>query len=455
MTTRGLERRGDLPRLPDAEASATILDSIADGVFTVDADFRITSFNRAAEQITGYTRAQAIGRPCHEVFRADICTSDCALRKTLETGTPLVNVRVNVLDRRGSRKPISISTAMLRGKDGKRTGGVETFRDLSTEEELRRQVQATTQASDMIGRHPSLQRILDILPDVAASDATVLIEGPTGSGKGMLAAAIHSMSARAKGPFIKTSCAALPENLLESELFGYRKGAFTDARRDKPGRIAAADHGTLFLDEVGDIPLSVQVKLLGFLQDRVYEPLGSSRAMRADVRIIAATNWDLKQLVKEGRCREDLYYRLNVVRFELPSLAQRKEDIPLLVSRFVARQNARTGKNLAGVSDDAMRVLLSHDYPGSIRELENAIEHAFVLCRQGWIEQRHLPSWADRGAPGLPAIASAPGDPRQAAQEAIIRAVVDKHGGNRLAAAKELGMHRTTLWRWLRKLGLG
>jgi PAS domain S-box-containing protein len=435
-----------------ADWHATILDSVADGVFTVDEGFRITSFNRAAEQITGYTRAEAVGRPCHEIFRADICDSRCALRRTFETGQPLVNIRVGVLNRDGRQVPISISTAILRGAG--HDGGVETFRDLSTEESLRQKVRAVAEPLGVVGRHPRLQRIYDILPDVAASEATVLIEGPSGSGKGLLASTIHAMSPRRDGPFVKTSCAALPENLLESELFGYKKGAFTDARQDKPGRIAAAYGGTLFLDEIGDVPLSIQVKLLRFLQEREYEPLGANRAVRADVRVLAATNRNLTQAIKEGRFREDLFYRLKVVHFELPSLAERKDDLPLLVDRFVERQNRRTGKGLLGVTEEALRCLNAHDFPGNVRELENAIEHAFVMCHEGWIEPRHLPPWVcqcEAAKTAAPVIT----DPREAAQAEVIRRALERHHGNRLAAARELGMHRATLWRWLRKMEEG
>ena len=433
------------------QMQSAILDSIADGVFTVDSEWRITSFNRAAEQITQFPRAEAIGKFCYEVFRANICQTDCALRRSVETGKPLVDVRIDILRRDGQKVPISISTATFTDAEGHQTGGVETFRDLSLIEALRREIDSRHALGDIVGKHPRLAEVLEILPAVAQSDATVLIEGPSGSGKGLVASAIHSLSPRRDGRFIKVSCAALPETLLESELFGYMKGAFTDARRDKPGRIAAAEGGTLFLDEIGDVSPAMQVKLLRVVQDRQYEPLGSSETITADVRVIAATNRDLRALIAESRFREDLFYRLAVVRLRIPPLKERREDIPLLVERFVGRFAQRTGKPITGVSADAMQVLLGHDYPGNVRELENAIEHAFVLCHGGVIEPEHLP----REILDAPAAGTAPLslDPREMAEAEVIRRTLARHKGNRVAAAQELRMHRSTLWRKLRQYG--
>ncbi|MFO7900998.1 MAG: sigma 54-interacting transcriptional regulator [Planctomycetota bacterium] len=249
-----------------------ILDSIADGVFTVDKDWRVTSFNRAAEEITGVPREEAIGRLCREVLHANICESACALRQTMETGTPVINKSVYIVTTDGRRIPISISTALLRNEDGEVIGGVETFRDLSVVEELRKELEGRHSCQDMISRNHEMQRIFDIVPDVAASESTVLIQGPSGSGKELLARAIHNTSPRSDGPLVVVNTAALPDTLLESELFGYRAGAFTDARTDKPGRIALAEGGTLFLDEVGDISAASQVKLLRVLQEREYQP---------------------------------------------------------------------------------------------------------------------------------------------------------------------------------------
>jgi PAS domain S-box-containing protein len=450
-----LDHRGQPPPAAErcGDACWTILDSINDGVFTVDASWRITSFNHAAEALTGWSRDEAIGRHCYEVFRANICQGSCALRRTMESGETLENVRVDVLDRQGRRVPISVSTAILRSPAGEPLGGVETFRDLSAVEELRRQLEGSVGAQGIVGQHRSLRRIMEMVPDVAASDATVLIGGPSGSGKGLLAEAIHRLSGRAQRRFVKVSCAALPETLLESELFGHVKGAFTDARHARAGRIAQAQGGTLFLDEIGDVPLAVQVKLLRVLQEREYEPVGSDRTQRADVRVIAATNKDLRALIREGRFREDLYYRLAVVEIGLPGLSERREDIPLLVDRFVARHNALTGRTLHA-SDEAMAALIQHDWPGNVRELENAVERAFVLCHSGAIELRHLPEAVARPRPRREA-AEGGLSPLDQAEAHAIREVLGRCEGNRIRAAGELGMHRSTLYRKLLRYRIG
>jgi PAS domain S-box-containing protein len=438
---------------PGCQMQSAILDSIADGVFTVDSEWRITSFNHAAEQITQFPRDEAIGKYCYEIFRANICQTDCALRRTMETGKPLVGVRIDILRRDGEKVPISISTATFGGSAGQESGGVETFRDLSLIDELRREIDSRHALGDIVGKHPRLAEVLEILPAVAQSDATVLIEGPSGSGKGLIASAIHGLSSRREGRFVKVSCAALPETLLESELFGYVKGAFTDARRDKPGRIARAEGGTLFLDEIGDVSPAMQVKLLRVVQEHEYEPLGSSETIMADVRVVAATNRDLRALIADGKFREDLFYRLAVVRLRLPPLRERREDIPLLVERFVGRFAQRTGKPITGVSAAGMDVLLRHDYPGNVRELENAVEHAFVLCEGGLIEPEHLPRETIDSSTAAGALRLSL-SPCANAEAEVIRKTLARHQGNRVAAARELRMHRSTLWRKLRQYQL-
>ncbi len=277
----------------NSDWSFSVLDSIADGVFTIDDSFRITSFNHAAEVITGFSKAEAMGRPCNEVFHANICKINCALRRTLETEKELINVPIEITTKDGIRVSISVSTAILKNKNGEHIGGVESFRDLSVIEKLKEQLHNSQNHKNHIGLNSSLSHIANVLPDISSSDATVLITGASGTGKGMIAEKIHDMSPRKDRPFVKVSCAALPENLLESELFGYEKGAFTDAKSNRPGRVAIAEGGTLFLDEIGEIPLPIQVKLLRFIQEKEFEPLGSSRTLKADVRILAATHRDL------------------------------------------------------------------------------------------------------------------------------------------------------------------
>ena len=375
----------------DPKAAQTILDSVNDGVFTVDGEWRITSFNKAAERITGVSHDEALGAPCCDVFRASICETECALRQTLQTQQPILNKAIYVIDAEGRQVPISISTAILRNASGEIVGGVETFRDLSLVEDLRREIEGRFTFGDIIGRSPSMQSLFDLLPVVADSNSTVLIRGASGTGKELVARAIHNLSSRKRKRFVAINCGALPDTLLESELFGHKAGAFTDARKDKPGRFAIADGGTILLDEIGDISPAMQVRLLRVLQERVYEPLGSVNPVEVDVRVITATHRDIATLVQKGVFREDLYYRINVFRVDLPPLRDRREDIPLLIDHFISRFNRIQNKDVAGVSDEVLNVLMRWDYPGNARELENVIEHAFVLCRSGLIELRHLP----------------------------------------------------------------
>jgi PAS domain S-box-containing protein len=434
-------------------ATDTILDSIADGVFTVDEDWRITSFNRAAEEITGVPRAEAIGRRCCDVFRASICENDCALKEALRSGRPIVNKAIYILDADGQRIPISISAAALKDGDGKTIGGVETFRDLSLVEELRKELEEKYTFADIVGRSLAMQKVFELLPQIADSNSTVLIEGASGTGKELVARALHGLSPRAERPFVAINCGALPDTLLESELFGYKAGAFTDARHDKPGRLAIADGGTILLDEIGDISSAMQSRLLRVLQEKTFEPLGSVEPVKVDVRVVAATNKDLNRLVKKGVFRQDLFYRINVVRLRLPALRDRREDVPLLVERFINKFNRLQNKDVAGVSDEAMAILMGHDYPGNVRELENVIEHAFVLCRSGLIEPQDLPA-SLRGDTGIRTLGAKGALTLRALEATHIADAVRRHGGNRRAAARELGIDPSTLFRKIKALGI-
>lgn len=453
IASRGVRRDTGSVRM-DERINSQLLDSVPDGVFTVDADWRIVSFNRAAEQITGVRRQEAIGRPCCEVFRASICESACALKQTLATRRPVANKVVYIVNAQGERIPISISTAALKDAHGKIVGGVESFRDLRLVEELRSQAEQQDSFSDIIGRSAAMRRLFDLLPAVAESDSTVLIEGPSGTGKELFARAIHQLSPRRDKKFVALNCGALPDTLLESELFGYKAGAFTDARKDKPGRFALAESGTLFLDEIGDISPAMQTRLLRVLQERVYEPLGGVESVRADVRVIAATNKSLDALVRAGKFREDLFYRVNVVRLDLPALRDRREDLPLLIDHLVARFNRLKGRDIAGLSDAALARLMEYDFPGNVRELENVIEHAFVLCRGALIEPVHfLPQLR----PSEPALHTSRlgGLTLAVMEKLLIRDALRRNKGNRAAAARELGVDASTLFRKIKALGLG
>jgi len=432
-----------------------ILNSIADGVFTTDNDGKITFMNKAAEVITGFLRREAIGHHCFEIFRADICQSRCALKETLKTKKEIINLPATILKKGGQKVPISISTAVLKNERGQIIGGVETFRDLSAIEELKKELSQKYTLGDIISKNYLIHDIFNILPNIADSDSTVLIQGASGTGKELFAKAIHNLSRRKTKPFIKVNCGALPDTLLESELFGYVKGAFTDAKKDKPGRFALANEGTIFLDEVGDMSSSLQVKLLRVLQEKEYEPLGSTSPRKTDVRIVAATNKDLSNLVNEGKFRDDLFYRLNVVKIDLPPLSQRKEDIPLLIDAFVQKFNAKMEKQIMGVSDPALRLLLKYDYPGNVRELENMIEHAFVLCPGNRIDVDYLPrelTMKQREAESFVSLKEE--HPFEKAEAEVVKKTLEKHRGNRIEAAQELGISRATLWRKIKKYEL-
>jgi len=428
-----------------------ILDSINEGVFTVDLNWRIKSINRAAEQILGIRREDAIGQQCREVFRASICENACALKKTMVTGKPCVDTTVYIVDKKGKRIPIKISSAALRDEKDRVIGGVETFQDLRQIEELKRKLLKHHTYADIIGQGPAMTQLFDILPQIADSESNVLIEGDSGTGKELFARAIHDLSPRRGRKFVAVNCGALPDTLLESELFGYKAGAFTDARRDKPGRFSLAHGGSLFLDEVGNISQAMQVRLLRVLQERTFEPLGSVTSVRTNARVIAATNRNLSEMVKEGSFREDFFYRLHVVHIEIPRLNDRREDIHLLAEHFIDEFNRLQGKSVTGFSHNVLGVLMEHDYAGNVRELKNIIEHAFVLCQGDAIQLEHLPGYVydkhrrrlfDRdGRMSLKAM-----------EEMLITESLRRHRGNRRRVAEELGIHTSTLFRKIRAL---
>jgi PAS domain S-box-containing protein len=433
----------------EKKLSQLIFNSISDGVFTVDRNCVITSFNKSAERITGFMNSEALGKHCFDIFRTEVCHSQCALKDTLKTHDSIEDARVTIITKDGQELPIRVTTTMLKDENANIIGAVEFFRDISEIEHLRNSLEQKRALDDIISVNPRMHNLIMLLPDVAGSECNVLIRGPSGSGKELFAQVIHNLSPRRYGPYIKINCAALPASLLESELFGYEKGAFTDAKRDKPGQFGLANGGTLLLDEISEMDVSLQVKLLRVLNNGEYRPLGSSKTLHTDARIIAATNANMETTINEGRFRQDLYYRINVVRLDIPPLYERPEDIPLLVNHFLKYFKKKSRKPIKRISPEALAVLRRHPFPGNVRELENAVEHAFVMCHDSEIGVEHLPPHINAQAVSRQNSVSFQTDERESIVEALRR-----YRGNRTRAAVELGMHRSTLWRKMKTLGI-
>jgi PAS domain S-box-containing protein len=431
-----------------------IFDTISHGIFTIDADGHITSFNQMAERLTGYAREEVIGLPCHEIFRANICEVECPLKKSIATRERSEAVEVTIITKDGKNLPIAISTAALVNAKGRVLGGVEMFRDISAVTELRKRLMGSYVFEDIVSKSPSMQKIFELIPLVANSQSNVLIEGGSGTGKELVAQAIHNLSSRRHKPFVAFNCGALPDQLVESEMFGYKRGAFTDAKKDKPGRFATAEGGTILLDEIGDISPGMQVKLLRVLETKEYTPLGANTPIKADVRVLACTNKNLEREVKKKRFRSDLYFRLNVVRISLPPLSERREDIPLLVNHFIERFNALQGRRITRCSERALAVLMGYPFPGNVRELENAIEHAFVVCIGDRIKLEDMPSHIIKAVTTSKGAADAHMLPLHNAEADTIRATLSKQFGNRQRTAAELGISRNTLWRKMKRYGI-
>jgi PAS domain S-box-containing protein len=432
-----------------------ILESISDGVFTVDYNWKITSFNHAAEKITGISKKDAIGRHCWEVLHSNMCEQECTLKKTMEEGKPFINSSGYIITNEKKKIPITVSTSLLVDTNDNGIGGVETFRDHSLVDQLRKELSTKVKVEDIISNSSAMEKIFNILPLISDSDSSVLIDGETGTGKELLARATHNMSPRKNKPFIAINCGALPDTLLESELFGYKKGAFTNAVKDKPGQFALANGGTIFLDEIAETSPAFQVSLLRVLQEHEFTALGAIAKEKTNVRIIAATNKNLTELVLQNKFRQDLYYRINVIRISLPPLRHRMEDIVLLVDNFIHKMNICQGKFIQGIDQKVLQVLMSHDFPGNIRELENIIEHAFVLCSEGYIKLNHLPGFLSLPANINDVLDEHEDNNKDPVESAQIKLIVDalaRNNNNRSAAAKDLGIHKSTLFRRIKRL---
>lgn len=427
-----------------------ILNSLAEGVLTVDKDFKVNFFNRAAEQITGYSKEDVIGQFCKYVFKCELCKSKCPIGIVLETGNDLYEHTSSIEVKTGVRKSIRLNAAILRNSSNEPVGGVISFRDLSELMKLKRNIISPSYFLGIVGHSKSMHEIFTLIQEIAESDATVLIQGESGTGKELVANAIQAISLRKDKQFLKVNCSVFPQNLLASELFGHVKGAFTDAIKDRPGRFELANGGTLFLDEIAEMPLQTQIQLLRVLQEGTFERIGESVTRKTDVRVIAATNVNIKKALEEGTLREDLFYRLNVIPIYLPALRERKEDIPYLVQHFINDFSKVYKKEVKDINDDALEVFINYSWPGNVRELENAIEYLIVRNKEGKnISIHNLPS-TFRNTSVVNTVEVIQTLKKDNTAELI--KLLEKHRWNKTKVAQELGIGRTTLWRMLKSL---
>lgn len=431
-----------------------ILDSLGEGVFTVDKNFKIIFFNKAAESITGYKRQDVIGKYCKHVFRSELCFNNCPIALVLQSHKNLYDHESKIITKDGSKVPIKLNSAVLYNDIQEPVGGVISFRDLSELEKIKTKITNEKQFHGVIGHSKKMREIFELIKEISDSSATVFVHGESGTGKELVANAIVKSSTRADKPFVKINCAVFPENLLGSELFGHVKGAFTDAVKDRPGRFELADKGTLFLDEVAEMPLQMQIQLLRVLQEGTFERIGESKTRTSDVRVIAATNINIKDALKNGTFREDLFYRLNVIPIEVPPLRERVEDIPLMIDHFLNKFSILYKKQITEVEEETIEKLLAYRWPGNVRELENVLEFMFVRTSSGGkLSAAKLPQQICECEPEARAndntgLHEVTGEKRE-----LIKILEEVHW-NRSKAAEVMGIGRTTLWRKLKKYGL-
>lgn len=430
---------------------------VADGVLIADGEMRIIEANLAAETITGYRREDLLGRKCTAIFRGKVCGLACVISNSLGPGHTAGNDEVKLIRRDGQGRLVRLSTSPLKEQDTY-LGVVVVFRDVTELVHLRERLAGRYCFHNLIGKDHRMQEVYGLIRNISETDSTVLIRGETGTGKELVANAIHYLSHRAEGPFVKVNCSALSEGLLESELFGHVKGAFTGAVRDKIGRFELARDGTIFLDEIGDITPAVQIKLLRAIEQKEIERVGESRTRLVDVRIITASNRDLEAFRDQGRFREDLYYRLKVVPVYLPALRERRGDIPLLVDHFIEKFNAKIGRAIEGITPEALALLLEYPWPGNVRELENAVECAFIKAKSKSIFPEDLPQEIRRSVEGayLDHKGERNGNSRREGlkEQEALRHLLARTGWRISETARLMGVHRTTLWRRIKQHGI-
>jgi PAS domain S-box-containing protein len=447
--------RGYMDALVDAKfCENLVLDNVHDGIIAHDMRRRIFYFNRSAEEMTGYSRAEVLNKDCHEVFPGSFCGGKCLFCDGEVPRNLDRSVReLEIYSKAGERKTMEMTVKALLDSSSEMRGVISTFRDITREKRLARRAREIENFAGIIGRTPAILEVFETIKDLADVDAPVLLQGESGTGKELVAAAIHNEGVRAGKLFVPVNCGALPENLLESELFGHVKGSFTGAIRDKKGRFELADGGTIFLDEIGDVSPAMQVKLLRVLQEGRFERVGSEKTIQVNVRLISATNKNLATEIAEGRFREDLFYRLSVVPVTLPPLRDRVNDIPLLVEHFLSRMRKDLSRPDIKVSPDAMDILMTYEWPGNIRELQNWIQFALIKCRGSEILPVHLPP--GQNAVPFERLASLSGGMRGARRRRkkldadTVKQMLLATGSNKLEAARKLGVSRATLYRFL------
>ncbi len=428
-----------------------IFNSNIEGTFTIDDDWNITSFNNSAEQITGFKRSEAVGRKCWEIFRSRLCRNGCHMERTMTKGKPTIGNELEIVNKLGTAVPIRVNSAILRNNKREKIGAVETFIDISEIRNLSEHLKEKFRYDTIIGRNKEMERVFTLVDSVSQTDSSVLITGESGTGKELVARAIHLNSERRNGPFVALNCSAFAESLIESELFGHEKGAFTGAVRTKAGKFELAQDGTLFLDEIGDISPAVQTKLLRVLETRQFERVGGNKPIKMNTRIIAATNKVLPDEIETGRFRKDLFYRINVINIHLPPLKERMDDFPLLINHFIEHFNEKFSRKITRFSPDAYEIMAKYSWPGNVRELENVVEHSFVLCGGEIIQPDCLPERIRTSTQVMP-VASDSGI--KGAEKSVIVSVLKKHSGSRVKAAAELGINPSTLWRKMKRLGI-
>lgn len=432
-----------------------IFNSNIEGTFTIDNDWTVTSFNNSAEKITGYKKTEAIGKKCWEIFNSSLCRNGCHMEQTLQKGKAMIGNELEIVHKNGKRIPIRVNSNILINNKNEKIGAVETFLDVTELKNLSAHLDDFFKYENIVGRNKEIKQIISVLDSVSQTDTTVLITGESGTGKELAARAIHLNSPRKTGPFIAVNCSAFAESLIESELFGHEKGAFTGAIKTKIGKFELAQGGTLFLDEIGDLSIAVQTKLLRVLETREFERVGGNKLIKMDTRIIAATNKNLSEEIANGRFREDLFYRINVINIHLPPLRERMDDLPLIINHFIESFNQRFNKNIKQFSSAAFDILMEYNWPGNIRELENVIEHCFVLCSGDIIQVECLPKRLREQKYKKSNLQDSNSKKSfNDAERELIISVLEKNNQNRTKAAKELNINPSTLWRKMKKLGI-